>query len=180
MSLFATCYQPELPHGCRCGHAQINQDDRPENIWDFSIDAVRDEMEALFSGQLHPKMSKAEQEEYFQQLRELIHDAQIGRVRFASPETGKVIRNLILELKPALEQTRPAFNRQPYLLRLYFGEPKGHDRKLLGLKLAAKAPREVGLAEQDQHIDQALVRATEWAGVHQDSSISVSIRKGLV
>lgn len=136
-------------------------------------------MSALYDGSLDPRMTEAEEIEYFQQLGELIDDAKHGRTKFSSPETGKVLRDLIIELKPALEQVRPAFNRDPYLLRLYFGEPKGHERKLLGLKLAAKAPREAGLAEQTQHINEAIERADGWATVHQASSISVSLRKGL-
>ncbi|TFB18102.1 hypothetical protein E3V93_16510 [Microbacterium sp. 3H14] len=96
------------------------------------------------------------------QLIELMQEAKRGVVDLTAYGTGKVLRDLILELKPHLEQVKPAFGREPYLLRVYFGEPDLHDRKLLALMVAAKAPRTAGLASQTEHIDEAISRARDW------------------
>lgn len=130
-------------------------------------------MSALHAGDLDPKMTPAEHAEYMTQVMELMRDAKRGVIDLTEGGSGKVIREIILELKPRLEQVRPAFGREPYLLRVYFGEPELHHRKLLALKLAAKAPRAAGLAAQTQHINEAISRAREWeAGL---SAIGTSV-----
>lgn len=155
-------YHPHRPVGGRCGHAQIHHDGRADNIWDFTISEAHVEMNALNDGTLEPEMTPAEHAEYMTQLIELMQEAKRGVVDLSENGSGKVLRDVILELKPRLEQIKPAFGREPYLLRVYFGEPDRHERKLLALKIAAKAPRSAGLAAQTQHIEEAISRACDW------------------
>ncbi|QRY40821.1 hypothetical protein JVX92_00565 [Microbacterium hominis] len=156
-------YEPATPVGVRVGCGHFEPQRKPRNRWLNEVSAAGAEIAALRAGDLSPKMTDAEHEEYVEQLRELMLEARDGLITLGVNGTGRELHGVILELKPRLEVQTPVFNRDPYLLRLYFGEPRNREACLLPLMLAAKAPRELGLAEQTIHIQQSIARAHQWA-----------------
>lgn len=159
-------YVPARPVGERCYHAIIQDDGRGQNHWDRSIPALRIEFDRLWDNDLHPALSVAQHIDYKSALKVLFAKAVVGTLsvgrgpRFDADE----IKDVILELKPTLNsETRPAFNKRPRKLRLYFGEPASHDHKLLMLHLDTKEANRSGLDEQDQSICEAIDRAEAWA-----------------
>jgi len=158
-------FTPARPIGERCGHAVIVDDGRARNEWRFEIEEVRDEMAALQKNRLDPKLSPAEMKDYWQKLMALLEKARAGRIRIGETwdADAKVIRDLILELRPLLDGNRIVFNRRPRKLRLYYGEPNTQPSCLLALHLDTKEADEAGKDEQNISIAEAVRRAHEWA-----------------
>ena len=158
-------FVPARPVGMRCSHAVIHDDGRPRNKWSFEISDVRSEMDRLHANDLDPKLTWAEHKLYWEQVCILVGRAQAGRVRISErPDAdAKVLRDLILELRPVLQGGRPAFGRRPRQLRLYYGEPDHIQHCLLALHLDTKEADETGLEEQDDAIEEAIRRANAWA-----------------
>ena len=122
-------------------------------------------MDALQQNSLHPSLTWAQHKDYWQNLQLLIHRASRGVVQISErPEAeAKVIRETILELRPALSVgDRPAFGKPARKLRLYYGEPAGQEHCLLGLHLDTKEASRAGLDEQDDAIEESLRRANDW------------------
>lgn len=158
-------FTPAKPVGERCSHAAIVHDGRAPNVWVVVIEEARAEFEALKDNRLDPRLSPAEMKDYWQRLMGLMAKARAGTVRISeSPDAdGKVLRDLILELRPRLDSNRMLFNRRPRKLRLYFGEPDAQPTCLLALHLDTKEDDRSGKDEQNASIEEAIRRAHEWA-----------------
>lgn len=159
-------YRPALPVGERCSHARVIHDGRAPNEWDWTIDAVKAEMQALWDNALDPRLTWAQHADYRGSLKTLIGKAKQGTLVISehSGADAKVIRDVILELRPVLkEDARPAFGRRPRRLRLYYGEPATVEFVLLGLHLDTKEAAESGNNEQNEAIEEAIQRAHNWA-----------------
>jgi len=143
----------------------IAHDGRPDNQWRFEIQALRSEMAALRDNNLDPRLSWAQHLDYWQKLTLLIGRARYGVLKITDgPDAeAKVLRDVILELRPVLDSDRPAFGKRPRRLRLYYGEPDVPIYSLLALHLDTKEADGQGLDEQNVAIDEALRRAEEWA-----------------
>lgn len=138
-------------------------DGRPDNIWHWH-EEVRPEMDALWDNRLDPALTWAEHQDYKAKLSSLLKKGARGTVYVAEARgEAHVIRNTILELRPLLESTRPAFNRVQRHLRLYFGEPQLPDHALLALHLDTKGDAQSGLEEQNEAISESFRRADAWA-----------------
>lgn len=124
-------------------------------------------MDDLHKNNLDPKLTWAEEKDYWQRLMGLLGKARGGMlvINESSAADAKVIRGTILELRPLLGGTRRVFNRKPRLLRLYYGEPDGKPQMLLALHLSTKEADESGRDEQNEAIDESLQRADDWAQV---------------
>lgn len=156
------CFVPHKPVGERCSHAQISHDGRPNNTWSFSVREAHAEINDLHNNALDPKLTFAEHVEYAGQLQQLMLKATLGTIVLSKALEGNVIRERLVELKPLLQQQRPAFGRKPRLLRLYFGEPEIHPQMLLALRLSTKEQSDSGLDEQNADIEMALQRVEDW------------------
>lgn len=165
-SVSVAFYKPALPIGERCSHARVIHDGRASNEWDWSIDAMKAEMQSLWENKLDPRLTWAQHADYRGSLKTLIGKAKQGTLVISeySGADAKVIRDVILELRPALkEDARPAFGRRPRRLRLYYGEPAAMEFTLLGLHLDTKEAAESGKDEQNEAIEEAIQRAHAWA-----------------
>lgn len=153
------------PTGERCSHAVISDDGRPRNSWIVVIEEAREEFAALHGNRLDPQLSPAEMKDYWQRLMVLMDKARAGTVRIGetAESDARVIRDLILELRPRLDGNRLLFNRRPRKLRLYFGEPATQPTCLLALHLDTKEADGTGKEEQNASIEEAIRRAHEWA-----------------
>src|SRR5699024_2678953 len=108
----------------------------------------------------------AEYEDYRAQLRTLVAKGKSATLYVSERSQGseaRVIHDLLLELRPLLNDDRLVFGRQKRALRLYYGEPATLDNVLLGLHLATKEASSSGLREQDVSIGVAKERAHNWA-----------------
>jgi hypothetical protein len=156
-------FRAAQPVGARCGFARITRDGRADNEWGW-VDEIRPEMASLWDNTLDPKMTFAEHVDAKTKLKSLIQRAANGTLVVADDgDEARPIRRTIIELKPYIEGRRGAFGRPPRLMRLYFGEPDGLNRTLLGLHLATKGNGPAGVPEQSVAIDEAIARANRWA-----------------
>jgi hypothetical protein len=157
-------YFPHEPVGSRCSHQLADSRPAKGNDWNFTVPGFRAEMEKLHENDLDPALTFAEHQDYQAKVKTLVHRAQQGTISFDGGDEAKRIRNILVELKPKLEASRPAFGRKPRLLRLYLAEPRLHAYLLVALHLATKEASEAGLDEQDEAINTAVDRAYSWDG----------------
>lgn len=120
-------------------------------------------MDALWANQLDPELTWAEHQDYKAKLRDLLKKGKRGIVHVAETRgEAHVIRDTLLELRPLLETTRPAFNRTQRHLRLYFGEPEADPSALWALHLDTKGDAQAGKDEQNDAIQESFRRADAW------------------
>lgn len=156
---------PSQPVGGRCGAQPLGDDRAGQNHWCFVIEDVREELRKLQQNEFDPALTWAQHKDLWESVRGLVAKARMRALHISDDHTAeaKVIRGLILELRPFLEGARPVFGRRPRQLRLYYGEPAAEEHCLLALHLDTKESDASGLQEQDDAIDEALRRAEIWA-----------------
>lgn len=144
-----------------------------ENAWEYHREC-EDELELLRQKRFDSSMNDLEHVDGLAALNDLIEGGRCANLQFPSAyvQRAKVEAAVIRRHDPAymLElrhvpstRTSTLFGREVRVLRLYYFEPKNHERLLTGVALGSKPgnARDV-LGEQDSTIDTAHDRVIEW------------------
>lgn len=133
------------------------------HVWlDDAIGDFKSEVSRAETGNLDPKLSKAEHKDAIGVLHSLKTKAKRGhlKVGFGPEFQARLIRRVsyLIELRPRFSNGHPP----PRLFRLYYAEPRTVDGALLPLVLATK-PNSGESEEQNKSIDDAKARSRVWS-----------------